>query len=98
MTCSHLDEIHDVEPSTTAGCEDCLRIGGTWVNLRLCRTCGHVGCCDSSPNTHATKHYQSSHHAIIRSFQPNETWSWCYVDEIGWQPEEEPELRRESSH
>jgi hypothetical protein len=96
MTCSHLDEIRDVEPSTTEGCEDCLKIGGTWVNLRLCRTCGHVGCCDSSPNQHATKHFQSTHHPIIRSFQPGESWSWCYEDEIGWQPDEEEGLRQAS--
>lgn len=93
VTCAHLGQIHDVEPSTLEGCEDCLKIGGRWVNLRLCRVCGHVGCCDSSPNKHATAHFHGTEHAIIRSFQPDEVWSWCYVDEIGWEPDEEESLR-----
>jgi hypothetical protein len=97
MTCSHLDQIHDVPPSTTEGCEDCLRIGGSWVELRLCRVCGHVGCCDNSPNRHATAHFHASEHAIIRSFEPDEEWSWCYVDELGWMPDEEDEIRQESN-
>lgn len=82
MACKHLSEIRDVTPSTTQGCEDCLKIGGTWVHLRECLTCGHVGCCDSSPNKHATKHFHHSHHPIMRSFEPGESWRWCYVDEI----------------
>jgi hypothetical protein len=93
MTCAHLDQIQDPPPSTAEGCEDCLRIGGTWVHLRVCRVCGHVGCCDNSPNRHATAHYQSSNHAIIRSFEPGEDWSWCYVDELGWEPGEQDEIR-----
>jgi uncharacterized UBP type Zn finger protein len=80
-TCAHLDEIQDVTPSA-AGCEDCLRDGGRWMHLRLCLTCGHVGCCDSSPNKHATKHYHSTRHPLIRSFEPGEEWVWCYVDEL----------------
>ena len=80
-TCSHLDRIQEVTPSAE-GCEDCLRIGAAWVHLRLCMTCGHVGCCDSSPNQHATKHFHASHHPIIKSFQPGEEWGWCYVDEV----------------
>lgn len=79
--CTHRRHIKDVAPRTR-GCEECLRIGSGWVHLRLCRTCGHVGCCDSSPNRHATKHFHSSHHPIVRSFEPGEDWSWCYVDEI----------------
>ena len=72
-SCAHLVELpSDVEPSTTAGCEDCLRIGGSWVHLRLCMTCGHVGCCDSSKNKHATKHFHAINHPIIKSFQPGE--------------------------
>ena len=80
MTCTHLDQIKEVTPSAN-GCEDCLRIGATWVHLRLCMTCGHVGCCDSSPNKHATKHFHTTAHPIIKSFQPGEEWGWCYVDE-----------------
>ncbi|MFN0070384.1 MAG: UBP-type zinc finger domain-containing protein [Chloroflexota bacterium] len=79
--CSHLDQIRPVTPSAT-GCEDCLAVGDTWVHLRECLSCGQVGCCDSSKNTHATRHFQSTHHPIIRSFESGEDWRWCYVDEI----------------
>ena len=79
--CRHLDQIHPVTPSA-AGCEDCLKTGDDWVHLRLCQTCGHVGCCDSSRNRHATKHFQTTGHAIIKSFQPGEDWGWCYVDQV----------------
>lgn len=80
MACEHLDMIHDVTP-TTQGCEECLETGDRWVHLRLCLTCGHVGCCDSSPNKHATKHFHATGHPIVRSFQPGENWRWCFVDE-----------------
>jgi uncharacterized UBP type Zn finger protein len=80
-TCGHLDQIGDVSPSTLDGCEDCLRIGDTWVHLRMCLTCGHIGCCDNSKNKHATGHFQTQGHPIIRSFEPGEDWRWCYVDE-----------------
>jgi uncharacterized UBP type Zn finger protein len=80
--CTHLDTLRDVRPSSTDGCEDCLRIGGKWVHLRLCLECGHVGCCDSSPNRHATKHFHATSHPVIRSFEPGEDWGWCYVDEV----------------
>jgi uncharacterized UBP type Zn finger protein len=80
MLCAHLDQIHNVEPSAQ-GCEDCLQIGARWTHLRLCLTCGHVGCCDSSPNKHATRHFRETGHPIIRSFEPGESWRWCYVDE-----------------
>ena len=80
IACTHLDAVHDVTPSA-AGCEDCLRIGSSWVHLRLCLTCGKVGCCDSSPNKHATKHFHETGHAIVQSFEPGEEWRWCYVDE-----------------
>lgn len=76
----HVASIREVTPSAD-GCEDCLRIGSGWVHLRLCMTCGHVGCCDSSPNRHARKHHRDSEHPIIRSFEPNEDWLWCYVHE-----------------
>ena len=76
----HLKMIRPVTPSAE-GCEDCLRIGSIWSHLRLCLTCGHVGCCDSSPNRHARKHFNQMQHPIIRSFEPGEDWRWCYVDE-----------------
>ena len=78
--CAHLDQVHRVTPSAD-GCEDCLKTGDDWVHLRLCLSCGHVGCCDNSTNKHATKHFLKSEHAIIRSFQPGEDWRWYYVDE-----------------
>jgi hypothetical protein len=62
------------------GCEECLAQGGQWVHLRLCMSCGHVGCCDNSPGRHATGHFQASHHPVIQSFEPGETWGWCYVE------------------
>ena len=80
--CTHLDQIRDVPPRTPDGCEECLQTGDEWVDLRLCRECGHVGCCDSSPNKHATKHFHATRHPIVRSFEPGEDWSWCYVDEM----------------
>jgi uncharacterized UBP type Zn finger protein len=79
--CTHLNQIKEVVPSAQ-GCEDCLKIGDTWLHLRLCETCGHVGCCDSSKNKHATKHFHASGHPIIKSLEPGEEWGWCYVDEI----------------
>jgi uncharacterized UBP type Zn finger protein len=79
--CSHTGQIRDVKPSAQ-GCEDCLRMGGTWTHLRECLTCGHVGCCDQSPNRHATEHFHATEHPIIRSFEPGEEWRWCYVDEV----------------
>jgi len=79
--CSHEDTIRDVTPSA-CGCEECLKIGSAWVHLRLCRTCGHVGCCDSSPNRHATKHFHATAHPIVEGYDPPEGWGWCYVDEV----------------
>ena len=80
-TCAHMDQVRDVTPSTPEGCEECLQMGDTWVHLRLCLICGHVGCCNNSKNKHASKHFASTGHPIIRSFEPGETWMWCYVDE-----------------
>jgi len=80
--CQHIAEINEVTPSA-AGCEDCLRTGDWWVHLRLCQTCGHVGCCDESPNRHATAHFGATEHPVIRSFEPGESWLWCFVDEVG---------------
>jgi len=79
--CSHLDQTRPVLPSAR-GCEDCLRIGDTWVHLRICMTCGHVGCCDSSKNKHATKHSLQTTHPIIKTLEPGEDWAWCYPDNI----------------
>ena len=85
-TCTHLDSIDlDVVPSSTEGCSDCLEAGSTaWVHLRECMACGRVGCCDNSPERHATRHYEATGHPIIRSFQPGEDWFWCYVDELAF--------------
>jgi CPA2 family monovalent cation:H+ antiporter-2 len=79
VACSHLSAARGVLPSAR-GCEDCLRTGDRWVHLRVCLTCGHVGCCDSSPNRHATKHFHSTEHPIVKSFEPDEDWAWCYPD------------------
>jgi uncharacterized UBP type Zn finger protein len=80
MSCTHLAGLAPKAPRTE-GCEECLRLGTPWVHLRLCLTCGHVGCCDSSPGQHATHHFQQTGHPIMASFQPGERWAWCYVDE-----------------
>jgi uncharacterized UBP type Zn finger protein len=79
-TCTHLDTVVDVTPSSD-GCEDCLRTGDRWVHLRMCMACGHVGCCDSSPNRHASAHAGATGHPLIRSLEPGEQWSWCFVDQ-----------------
>jgi hypothetical protein len=81
VACTHLDQILEAKPSS-AGCEECLRVGDHWIHLRLCLSCGHVGCCDSSKNRHATLHFWATSHPIVRSLQPGENWSWCYVDEV----------------
>ncbi len=80
--CTHLDQVRKVTPRTLEGCEDCLKTGSRWVHLRLCLSCGHVGCCDSSPNRHARKHAHDAGHPIIRSFEPGENWRWCFIDEV----------------
>jgi uncharacterized UBP type Zn finger protein len=81
-SCRHLGGLHEIKVRTPAGCEECLATGGRWVHLRVCMSCGHVGCCDSSPGRHATKHFHASQHPVIRSYEPGETWGWCYVDEV----------------
>jgi hypothetical protein len=80
--CGHIDRIEQVSPSSTEGCSECLKSGDRWMHLRLCLTCGEVGCCDSSPNTHASKHAAAHGHPIAASFEPRESWAWCYVDEV----------------
>lgn len=79
-TCSHLDQVRPVQ-ARSEGCEECLQAGDTWVQLRMCLSCGHVGCCDSSRNRHATKHFQATGHPVMRSAEPGGDWGWCYVDE-----------------
>jgi uncharacterized UBP type Zn finger protein len=81
--CSHLDTVELTElPEEVPGCPDCLTAGDPWCHLRICLTCGHVGCCDSSPNKHASRHAAELDHPIMRSIQPGEDWSWCFVDEL----------------
>jgi uncharacterized UBP type Zn finger protein len=80
-TCTHLDAIRDVAPSG-AGCHECLQTGDWWVHLRLCQACGHVGCCDSSPKRHATRHHRATSHPLVRSFEPGEDWFYCYPDDL----------------
>jgi Zn-finger in ubiquitin-hydrolases and other protein len=83
VDCTHLSQIAFTEPAgPVEGCEECLAIGGRWVHLRLCQICGKVGCCDSSPNRHASKHAHAEGHPVLRSIEPGEEWSWCVVDEV----------------
>jgi uncharacterized UBP type Zn finger protein len=89
--CSHVEGADPAPaPSTPDGCEECLAQGGRWVHLRLCLTCGHVGCCDSSPNRHASAHFRTSSHPLIRSYEPGEDWWWCFVDELAFEVEGAP--------
>ena len=81
MRCTHLGAVK-TSLLLTEGCEECLKMGDSWVHLRLCRTCGHVGCCNSSKNKHATKRFHATGHPVITSIEPGETWSWCYIDEV----------------
>jgi len=80
-TCTHLGTVHPVLPSAP-GCEECLELDDRWVHLRTCMFCGHVGCCDSSPNRHAAKHHERTEHPIMASAEPGDTWGWCYPDDI----------------
>jgi uncharacterized UBP type Zn finger protein len=90
--CAHLDQIAvQTLPETIGGCEDCLAVGSTWTHLRMCMTCGKIGCCDASPNRHARRHAEQADHPIARSAEPGEDWSWCYVDEVGFVVEVDPQ-------
>ena len=81
-TCDHLKQIKIIaKPDEVKGCDECLQIGSSWVEVRMCLTCGHVGCCDSSKHQHARKHYKTTHHPIIQSVEPGQKWGWCYLDE-----------------
>ncbi len=82
--CTHLDQIRDVTPSGD-GCVECLATGGVWRHLRLCLTCGHVGCCDESVNQHARKHAAATDHQMMRTFEDGEDWVWCFADELFWE-------------
>jgi hypothetical protein len=85
VACSHLDSIRLTEPPEHIdGCEECLKIGSAWVHLRMCESCGKIGCCDSSPNRHASKHARADDHPIFRSVEPGEDWSWCVIDEVAF--------------
>ena len=88
--CEHVPQARNVKPHTPSGCEECLETGIRWVHLRLCQECGHVGCCDNSIGKHATKHFHATQHAIMKSFEPGEDWSWCYVDELFIEPAVRP--------
>jgi uncharacterized UBP type Zn finger protein len=88
--CTHLGSVQRVKPSAQ-GCEECLQTGDSWVHLRICLLCGHVGCCDSSPNRHASKHFGATGHPLIQSFERGENWLWCYADEVLMQPHTKPE-------
>jgi hypothetical protein len=85
MTCEHVADLPtaDVAAVTPDGCQDCLALGEhNWVHLRICLACGHIGCCDSSPRKHASAHFDAAAHPVMRSFEPGETWRWCYVDQL----------------
>ena len=81
--CEHLEQAQDFRPKKRV-CEDCVKTGDSWVHLRICLTFGHVGCCDSSKNKHATKHYHATTHPIVRSIEPGESWGWCFADEVAF--------------
>jgi uncharacterized UBP type Zn finger protein len=89
-TCTHTELVDpDLTPSGD-GCLECLASGGRWLHLRLCLECGHVGCCDSSPNKHASKHFAQTKHPLIRSYEPGEDWWWCFVDELDFEVDDDP--------
>jgi hypothetical protein len=89
MSCTHLDDVSTPPPSGD-GCVECLEVGGRWVHLRMCTSCGHIGCCDSSPGKHATGHFHATHHPLVRSYEPGEEWWWCYVDEVAFETDGPP--------
>ena len=79
--CTHLGTLETLIPAAQHACPECIALGDTWVHLRVCQTCGHVGCCDQSKNKHATKHFRGTQHPVIISAEPGEQWAWCYVDD-----------------
>ena len=87
--CRHMEDLEPVTPSSPDSCTQCVEMGDRWVHLRMCLICGHVGCCDSSKNKHATGHFHATGHPVMQSFEPGESWRWCYVDEAlfkGFEP------------
>ncbi len=88
-TCTHLDDLAASVAPSGNGCVECLEMGASWVHLRRCIECGHIGCCDSSPNTHATKHFHATTHPLIQSFEPGEDWFWCYADDLFFELDED---------
>jgi hypothetical protein len=86
--CAHVDQIREAPPLAD-GCVECLQIGGTWVHLRRCVECGHIGCCNNSPNKHATAHFNETSHPMVQSFEPGEEWYWCYEHDLGFELEGE---------
>jgi len=88
--CTHLDQINPQVQPASADCEDCQRLGQRPVALRMCRTCGHIGCCDSTPGQHATEHFQESGHALMSSYEPGQDWWWCYLDKATLSVPEQP--------
>jgi uncharacterized UBP type Zn finger protein len=94
VPCTHLDQVQVTQlPESVEGCEECLATGSKWLHLRICLECGKVGCCDDSPNRHATAHARSSGHPLIHSLEPGESWSWCFADEVAL---EIPDVRGET--
>ena len=87
--CTHTDQINNEIVPSANGCEDCIKAGEPWVHLRICLTCGHVGCCDTSKHKHATRHFAATGHPLIESFEPGEAWGWCYLDEVLLRPTED---------
>lgn len=86
--CTHLNQIHVVDlPAEVEGCEECLKSGGRWLHLRMCHSCGKIGCCDSSPNRHARRHAEEDGHVLVRSAEPGELWSYCFADDVAFEVE-----------
>ena len=82
IQCMHISKVNTRIRGNTVGCEECEKMGSEWVHLRLCLTCGHVGCCDDSINKHGTKHFKKTNHPVIKSYEAGENWKWCFVDEV----------------
>ena len=89
-TCVHLDRVDRELTPSGSGCKECLESGGRWLHLRLCLSCGHVGCCDDSPNRHARAHFHATEHPLMRSYEPGEEWWWCFVDQLGFEVDDDP--------
>lgn len=93
LVCGHLGEVRTVSPESENSCPECVAMGDSWLHLRECPSCGHVGCCDSSKNKHATAHHDASGHPLVRSYEPGEAWWWCYEDKVLFEVDGVPALR-----